>query len=68
MNMSDLIRELFDDPLLGIWSILAVPYCSVLFLITLPDPISYFYLFLALMTVGWIAAYPTIFKLTLIHI
>jgi len=62
MDMLDFIRELFDDPLLGIWSILAVPYCSVLFLITLPDPISYFYLFLALMTVGWIAAYPTIFR------
>ena len=62
MSMFDFIRELFDDPLLGIWSILAVPYCSVLFLITLPDPISYFYLFLALMTIGWIAAYPTIFR------
>lgn len=58
----DKIADLYNDPVLGVWSFLSLPASGLLFLISYPDPICSFYLFLCLLTLIWIVIAPTIFK------
>jgi len=62
MDFWDKLGEMYDDPQIALWGILSVPYSGILYMVCYPQPISTFYLFMALMTVCWLAAYPRIFK------
>ena len=62
MRLLDEIADLYTDPVLGVWSFLSLPFLGLLFLISYPDTICSFYLFLCILTLIWIVIAPKIFK------
>lgn len=61
MSLKDKLADMYHDPAIAIWAIFGAGCSSLLILITYPEPICIFYVFLTLMTGIWLGVSPTIF-------